>query len=70
MVKKFKPGKTIDSFDELDVLINRGQWLMLRDKPVHPRVIDQMSFETIRKFIIGERLRIAEKTDEAIHADL
>lgn len=64
---RFKPGKTINSFDELDLLISAGRWLCLRGRPVHPRFIDQMSFETIRKFMVGGSLRIAEETEENDH---
>ena len=57
--KKFKKGDPILDFLDLDDAIRARKWIYLRDTPKHYSVIDSMTMNTVRKFILAGALHLA-----------
>lgn len=60
--KKYRKGYRIVSVDALIMLLRIGNWVMLRDKPLHPKVVYNMTLETVYKFVRSGMIFTAEET--------
>lgn len=61
---KYKQGRRIIDMLDLQNAINYGRWIYLFDKPKHPRVLENMTFKTLRCFIRSGQLSLAELNEE------
>ena len=60
--KKYRKGYTIFGLDDLMTRLEKGQWVYLRDKVMHPGFIRSMTLHTVQGFI-NARL-ISEAIDQ------
>lgn len=60
-MRRFKPGKTVNGFEELDDAINYGEWFMLDGRPLHPKFVEGMTFRKLRELMADKRLVYAEE---------
>lgn len=61
--KKYRKGYTIFGMDELVYShLNKGQWVYLREKVVHPSVILHMNLKTVFGFL--EKRLLAEAINQ------
>lgn len=56
---KYKKGMLIGTLAHLEMCLNSGEWIYLRDTPKHPKVIEAMTIWTVKRFIEGKSLREA-----------
>lgn len=61
--RKTTKGRTIRSLDTVRDMAEHGFWFYLRDKPKHPTIIENMSFETVAGFVSAGMLHTAEDLD-------
>ncbi len=59
---KYRKGYIIFGLDELADRLNKGEWIYLRDKVVHPSFISNMTLKTIMGLL--ERPELAEAIDQ------
>lgn len=67
---KYSKGTLVLSFEALRMYIDNGNWLYLRDRLIHPRFIEQMSFKTICQFMDRYSLSLAIKEGEVVDAEI
>ena len=51
--KMFKSGATLVSVGELMRYWLTSDWVMLRGTPIHRKVLDKMTLETVNNLVIG-----------------
>ena len=59
---KYRKGYTIYGMDTLIVHLERGHWVYLRDKVIHPGFLMSMTLRTVNGFI--EKRLISEAIDQ------
>ncbi len=57
--KKYHPSYLITNLGDLAFLLDQGDWIYIRDRPKHPRVIENMSIITLKMLISKKVLRKA-----------
>ena len=58
--RKFKPGKVLESLQEVQDCFERLQWIYLRGMPKHPSIVINMSFGTVQRYLKWKMLTAAE----------
>ena len=61
MPRQYRKGEVITTLDRLYGVLTAGRWIMLREKPVHPRVVLCMTLQTVMVFLGRGLLSVAEK---------
>jgi len=64
MAKKYKQGAVIKTMSEVENITTHGEYLFMREKPIHPGWIQSMTFRTIWLFLKSNKLRKAIKIKE------
>ena len=62
--KKYQPSYLIEDLATLIFLLERGEWVYIRNSPKHPRFIENMSIVTLKMFIRKRDLRKATLNKE------
>ncbi len=57
--KKYRKGYTIFGLDELMSRLDKGEWVYLRNKAVHPGFIMHMLLKTVSNFIATRMICVA-----------
>ncbi len=57
--KKYQTSYLITNLGDLAFLLDQGDWIYIRDRPKHPRVIENMSIVTLKMLISKKVLRKA-----------
>lgn len=55
----YKPGATIRRMDSLCKILFQGEYVYLRDRPIHPSWVISMQLRTVLIFLTAERFRKA-----------
>ena len=56
---KYRKGRLIRNLAHLEICLNYGTWIYMRDRPKHPKVIEAMTIWTVKRFIEGNALHEA-----------